>query len=648
MEEKEKVVLLGNPNVGKSIIFGALTGKYVTVSNYPGTTVEISKGELHLKERKIAIIDTPGINSLIPMSEEEKVSRNILLMNEPTSVVQIADAKNLERSILLSLQVSEMDIPFVLCLNMDDEARSRGIHIDEIKLEEILGVPVVRTVAIQAKGITALKQQLGHPRRSQLQARYDDRIEEAIQNILSYIPDSHISKRSLALMLLCGDESLIPWLERNGGAQAMEMIEKEREKLSRCYREPVFYHVNLARMRLVGKISRQIKQEERKKRGKSIQLLESLTMHPFWGLLFLGCVLFLAYLFVGVFGASFCVDFFENIVFGRIINPLALSVVERLIPLAFIRDLLVGEYGIITMALTYSIAIILPIVGTFFIAFGILEDTGYLPRLAVMVNKLFRLMGLNGKAVLPMILGLGCDTMATLTTRILETKKERTIVILLLALGIPCSAQLTVILAMLGSLSWKALLIWIIVIIAIIFIVGIISSKILPGSGSSFILEIPPLRIPKISNLLVKTLARIEWYLKEAVPLFILGTVILFISDKTGILSATEKITAPIVRNFLGLPEKTAGTFLIGFLRRDFGAAGLYRMAEEGFLDPIQIVVSLVTITLFIPCIANFFMIIKEKGLRVALFVATFIFPFAILTGGVLNFLLRWFNMNLY
>jgi ferrous iron transport protein B len=293
------------------------------------------------------------------------------------------------------------------------------------------------------------------------------------------------------------------------------------------------------------------------------------------------------------------------------------------------------------MALTYSIAIVLPIVGTFFIAFGILEDSGYLPRLAIMVNNIFRVMGLNGKAVLPLVLGLGCDTMATLTARIMETRKERIIVTLLLALGVPCSAQLGVILGMLGGLSGKAALIWTGVVVVVIFLVGILASKIVPGESSDFVLELPPIRIPQFSNIVVKTLARIEWYLREAVPLFILGTLVLFVSDKLGLLYILERFASPVVVGLLGLPVKATEAFLVGFLRRDYGAAGLFVLAKAGQLDAVQIVVSLVTITLFVPCVANFFIIIKERGLKTALGMVSFIFPFAFLVGGVLNLVLR-------
>jgi ferrous iron transport protein B len=355
----------------------------------------------------------------------------------------------------------------------------------------------------------------------------------------------------------------------------------------------------------------------------------------------LGVVLWLCYLFVGVFGAGTLVGLLEERLFNGWINPLATRLIEATLPWEFARDLLVGPYGVLTMALTYALALVLPIVGTFFIAFGMLEDSGYLPRLAVMANAAFRRMGLNGKAVLPMVLGLGCDTMATLTTRILETPRERLIVILLLALGVPCSAQLAVVLALLAPLPAAAFAIWAGVVVGVLFAVGKLAAQVLPGTGSEFVLELPPLRLPRLGNIVVKTLARIEWYLREAVPLFVLGTLILFVADRTGTLGLFEAIGRPVVSGLLGLPVETSQAFVVGFLRRDFGAAGLYRLMEQGRLDTVQVLVSAVTLTLFLPCIANFLMIVRERGTRTALAIMGIVLPLAIGVGAALNLALR-------
>jgi ferrous iron transport protein B len=418
-----------------------------------------------------------------------------------------------------------------------------------------------------------------------------------------------------------------------------------RDGISEKYSLPLNYIISQQRLEIVNGIIQKIFIKVPVGKRSFTEFFEKITIHPVWGFPFLLLVLYGLYEFVGVFGAGTIVDYFEEVIFGEYLNPLSERVISALIPVRFIQELLVGPYGIITMALTYAIAIILPITTTFFIAFAILEDSGYLPRLAAMLNRVFRIIGLNGKAVLPMVLGLGCDTMATLTARILDTRKERIIVTLLLALGVPCSAQLGVILGMFGKQPFEAMLIWGGVVVSVMLFVGFLAARILPGEESDFMLEIPPLRLPQVSNILVKTMGRIEWYLKEAVPLFILGTLILFIADKTGVLPLIEDIASPIIVHFLGLPEKATESFIIGFLRRDYGAAGLFALQEKGLLDTEQIVVGLTTITLFIPCIANLFVIMKERGLRAALLIAVFIFPFSLLIGGMLHNLLTWLKI---
>jgi ferrous iron transport protein B len=643
-----KVLLIGNPNVGKSALFGLLTGKYVTVSNYPGTTVEVTYGNAVLNKVRTLVIDTPGVNSLVPMSEDEKVTRDMLLTDRAGVVVQVADTKNLRRALVITLQLAEMGVPFILDLNMDDEAKSRGIFIDQEKLSQLLGIEVVKTVAIRRSGIDRLLKGIQHPRPSLVTLQYDETIEGGVRDISAILPEANISRRALSLMILAGDESLKGWLHANLQDHVIADIEKIRQEVQLKFNNSLGYLINQRRMKKADEILAQVTTRHEVGRGSTLAFhLGRLSMHPFYGLPVLLVVLYLVYQFVGVLGAGTAVNFLEKTVFGDYLNPWATKIVNFVFPFKFMQELLVGDYGLITMALTYSVAIVLPIVGFFFIAFSILEDSGYLPRLAVMVNKIFKIMGLNGKAVLPMILGLGCDTMATLTTRILETRKERVLVTLLLALGVPCSAQLGVVLGMVSGISGFATAIWIGTVVLVMLLVGYLAAKAIPGAPSDFVLELPPIRVPQLTNILVKTLARVQWYLKEAVPLFILGTFILFVGHKIGALEYMQNLTDPIVVNFLGLPSKAAEAFVIGFLRRDYGAAGLFVLAKNGLLDPIQTVVSLVVITLFVPCIANFFMMVKEQGMKAALYMVAFIFPFAFAVGGALNWILRTLKVAL-
>ncbi len=644
------VVLVGNPNVGKSALFGALTGKYVTVSNYPGTTVEVSTGHLSIGGRRVTVVDTPGAGSFVPSSEDERVTRDILLEDTPRDVVVVGDAKNLGRALLLAVQVAEMEVPFVLCLNMTDEARARGLVVDEETLSRGLGVPVVSTVAVRREGIGRLIAALEDPGAGGAWITYPEPVEKAIAAVLALLPASRLSPRSLALMALSGDETLSAWLSERMPAESLASLEQTRQKLRRELADPVAYVVNRARLAQAARLADGAMPTEGRElmpRRRLAGTLDRATTHRLWGLPLLALVLYLSYLFVGVFGAKTLVDLLENGLFGKILSPAATAAANRWIPWAIVRDLFVGPYGIVTMALAYSLALVLPIVGTFFLAFGALEDSGYLPRLAVMVNRLFKSMGLNGKAVLPMVLGLGCDTMATLTTRILETPKERLIVILLLALGVPCSAQLTVVMAMLTGLSFWAVAIWAAAVVGVILLVGRLAARILPGRGSDFVLELPPLRVPRLGNIAIKTLARIEWYLKEAVPLFVLGTLILFVADRLRLLTSIERLAEPVLTGALGLPRETAAAFVVGFLRRDFGAAGLFELARHGRLSPEQIVVSMVTITLFIPCVANFFMIVKERGWKIALAIAAFITPFALGAGAAVHWTLTALRLPL-
>ena len=641
----EKIILIGNPNVGKSVIFNYLTGKYATVSNYPGTTVEVSSGVLSFHDKKLQVLDTPGINSLIPMSEDEKVTRDILLKETHPHLVQVIDTKNLRRGLLISLQLLEMKLPFLIVLNMWDEAKSRGVEIRTQALSKSLGSPILKTVATRQKGLEKIRDHLQTHLPSSISITYSDAIEEGVSRITPLLPVAPISKRSLALMLLSGDESLTEWLHTNLSEGEILQIEKIRQEIQNRFAEPIGYLINQARLRKADELLSQVMEMKREAPKTLSTFLGNLAIHPLWGIPILLLVLWIIYEFVGVFGAQTSVNFLEKILFGRWLLPPIIHLLQRILPIPILQEFLVGPYGVITMALTYAVAIVLPIVGCFFLVFGFMEDSGYLPRLAVMTNQIFKKMGLNGKAVLPMVLGLGCDTMATMTTRILDTEKDRTIVTLLLALGVPCSAQLGVILGMFAGLPTLYLLLWIFIIVGILILVGYLASRVIPGEGSDFILEIPPLRIPQLSNVIVKTLARIEWYLKEAVPLFILGTLILFALHKMKILTFLEWAATPLIVYFLGLPAKVTEAFIIGFFRRDYGAAGLFVLAKEGQLNPHQILVSLITLTLFIPCIAQFFMMIKERGLKKTLWISAVIFPMAFGVGGMLNFLLRWIGI---
>jgi ferrous iron transport protein B len=661
------IILVGNPNVGKSVLFGALTGKYVTVSNYPGTTVEVTRGSAVLAGRHWHVMDTPGTNNLTPMSEDEQATRDILLQERDYVCLQVCDAKNLRRGLLLTAQLAEAQVPFVLALNMSDEAAARGFHVDHKRLAAALGVDVVPTVAVQRAGVGALTACLAEARPSRFRPRYDEHIEAALAEVEPLLPTrGGLSARAVALMALVGDESLRGHLAKVLTAADLARVDEAGRRLAARYPESLRFVVSRQRLAAADRLHDEVVSRGATTAASDLaRRLGAWSTHPVLGIPILLAVLFAAYQFVGVFGAKTAVDFMENQVFYQRVVPGLARLVRWLVPAGPVQEFLVGpagvpfrehagflvgKYGLVSMGLSYGMAIVLPIVATFFVAFSLLEDSGYLPRLAVMVNRVFKSMGLNGKAVLPMVLGLGCDTMATMTARIMETRKERVIVTLLLALGVPCSAQLAVIFAMLAGVSPRAAAWFFASIASVLFLVGWLAAKVIPGRGSDFVLELPPIRLPQAGNVAVKTLARIEWYLREALPLFLLGTFLLWGLDRVGGLAVLERAAAPVVVGLLRLPKEAASAFILGFLRRDYAAAGLFAHYQPAMKAGamtremnIEVTVALVTITLFIPCIANFFMILKERGWKTGLAIAGFILPFSVGVGAALNLLMRRF-----
>lgn len=637
-----EIILVGNHNVGKSVLFGWLTGKYVTVANYPGTTVEIARGIAQYDGHR-AVVDTPGVNSLEPISDDERVTRDVLLHTQLPlpQIVQVADAKNLRRALLITLQLAEMRSPLILVLNMMDEAKARHIEIDTQQLQSALGVPVIAATAIKRQGLDELVNALDEPQVLKPLVRFDDAVEDALEEIETHLRDVCAQPRAVAIAFLNGDPAMDEFVQVRVDAQTYETLRQLRADLEQRVGAPLSRAMQETRVEWIDRTVRAVYANNHPARSTGETWASKFarwSVHPVWGIPILLAVLFAVYEFVGVFGAGVLVGFIEKTIFGAWLNPLITELVRAWIPFPIVQAFLVGEYGIVTVALTYSFAIIFPIVFTFFIAFGILEDSGYLPRLAVMAHRAFRVMGLNGKAVLPMILGLGCDTMATMTTRTLETKKDRVLVTLLLALGVPCSAQLGVVLGMLAGLDAFATFIWLAVVAGVLLAVGWLAAQIIPGDSSDFILELPPLRVPLLSHLVVKTMARLEWYLKEVLPLFVLGTMILFALSYVGALQWLENAMQPLIVGWLGLPIESTSAFLVGFLRRDYGAAGFFQMAHAGLLTREQTLVALVTITLFVPCIANFFVMVKERGVKTALAITAFVVPFAFLVGGALHF----------
>ncbi|MGA1846251.1 ferrous iron transport protein B [Deferribacter abyssi] len=639
MHKKEyKVLLVGNPNVGKSALFYNITKKYASVSNYPGTTVSIFKGKTKIgNHHEIEIIDTPGFYNFLTITEEEKVTKEIILKKEYDCILHVVDAKNIVRMLPLTFQLLEAGIPTMLVLNMYDELECKGMEINISHLEHDLGIPVVKTAAIKNKGTDNLISRLvsvleGRYSFQPVGINYGNNIESFIKSIASLLKKEYpISKRSIALLLLQKD------------ADTIELVKNENEyseimKLINSLPEDLNIEISSKRLHLSQELCSEHFYSNGKTKGVAIkQLIDKITLHPVAGFLAVLLILYFGfYKFVGQFGAGTLVDFIETKIFEESINPYINNLFHKLLGSTIFFNLFAGDYGIITLGLRYAIAIVLPVVSTFFFMFSLLEDSGYLVRLSIILDKSLKKIGLSGRSVIPLILGLGCGTMATVVTRTLETKRERLLVTFLLALTIPCSAQLGVILGLFDK-SLSALLIWFTTILIVFLLSGFILNRYTKGKEASFFMEVPPLRMPNLKNVFLKTYSRLKWYALEVIPLFIYASILIWIGKITKLFELFSLILS-YPANLAGLPEKMGEIFLYGFFRRDFGAAGLYDIQE--LLTTRHLVVASVILTLFVPCIAQLSVMIKERGFKTSMIIFGTVIPFAFLVGIILNAIL--------
>ncbi|WP_350342726.1 ferrous iron transport protein B [Proteinivorax tanatarense] len=598
--KKQTIALVGNPNVGKSVFFNYLTGVYVDVSNYPGTTVDVSKGTFQGKE----IIDCPGVYGISSYNDEESVTRNVVL--ESDIILNIVDANHLERDLFLTLQLIDMGKPMVIALNMIDEAEKNGRKINYRQLTRLLNVPIIPTIATQKKGFGLLKKTLKSPKTG---ASDNETVTKAIKSF----PKAQKPER---VLLLEEDEQLLKkyGLSANGDKEKYYIRRRDRVKA----------------------ITKKIVQDNPAKKSAK-KLVDHYLLDPLWGTLFLIGVLYLMYLFIGDIVAQRIVDFTEGVLMLEYIQPVIKRSVTSFIEYeSLIGQLLVGEFGVFTLTITYLFGLLLPLVIGFYLLLSIMEDSGYLPRVAILLDKHMTKIGLNGKGVIPIILGFGCVTMAIISTRILGNRRERTIATFLLAISIPCSAQLGVIVGMIAPLGVKYITIYIVVMLGTFCMVGLLLSYIVPGRTTSLMLDIPTLRFPKALNVLQKTYNKTIGFLQDATILFALGAVLITFLHYFAILDLLQVILQPITVSWLGLPQESANAFIMGIIRRDFGTAGLHNLV----LSAEQTLIALTTITLFTPCIASVMITFKERGPLVGAITITLSIAIAFFIGGILAWVL--------
>ncbi len=645
---------MGGPNVGKSALFTALTGRYVTVSNYPGTTVEISRTRIELLGALTEVLDTPGIESLRALREEERVTQRILLKDPPDVVVHVIRAAQLSTSLIFTCEILETGLPVILVLNMMDELRRGKRGVDIAGLETLLGIPVVGTSATKGEGVGRLKEILAGPVGRPLPppVEYPEAFAKFFETQAPRLARLGTGPRAAGVLLLEND----PGIRSLAAADPVLLAEADAvwsafadgcEAGRRC--AGCFFSAGIAGIQ--AGVARQKWSESVARRvveGPSISTApsfspDSILLHPLGGFVVLAAVLFALYAVVGVFGAGTLVDAIQTHVFAERLTPWVMRLAEEILPWAALRDLFVGGDGIWTLAVTYMVAIIIPIVGLFYLCFGILEDSGYLSRLGVLAHRFLLRLGLGGQAAIPLILGLGCVTAATMATRALPTRRERVIAVLLLSLATPCAAQLGVVLAVLSFSGW-AVALWALVVTLIFIVTGVVAGHRLAGPSPVLLTELPPLRRPQPLHVLRKSLARIRWYFVEILPFFLAASVLLWLLGRVGFLPAIEAGLRPLTR-LVGLPGEAGRFLLFGFFRRDYGAAGFYDLARSGAMDFRQLVVAGVLLTLFIPCLAQLLVLRKEFGTRITAAITAFVFVAAFAAAGALNLVLSAYGM---
>lgn len=588
------IVLAGNPNVGKSVVFGLLSNIYADVSNYPGTTVELFSS----RYGEHTLVDAPGVYGLSSNSPEEVVAGDII--KKADIILDVINGVTLERDLFLTTQIIQMGKPTIIILNFMDEVEAAGLKIDAYTLSRLIRAPVVSMVATKGRGLEELK-------------------------------------RSLATAISGpGGESEAKDCCPDLGAKVHMLAIPRQDKVEAPFSDPDFAEDPMVRHEEAERIAGAVVNESGQRRSIRDRI-GRWTVNPISGILILGIVGLGIYEMIGVLVAQNLVKLTENFAMKGLWEPWIKSLFSNIMAAGNpMSQVMVGEFGILTMTITYLVGLLLPLVLAFYFTLALLEDCGYLPRLAALVDRLMNSIGLNGKAVIPIILGFGCITMATITTRILGTKRERSIATAILNLTIPCSAQLGVITGLLAAISGRYTLLYVSVIFACLVATGTILNRAIPGRSNPLIIELPPIRMPQASNVMRKTLRRSFHFLKEATPLFFSGALIVSILQMSGLLRLWQDALSPITSYWLQLPKESATVFIMGMVRRDFGAAGLHGMS----LTPLQMVVALTTITLFVPCIAATMILFKERGEKEACFIWGGSWAAALLVGGLLSQLL--------
>lgn len=607
------IAFIGNPSVGKSVFFSRLTGVGVEVSNYPGTTVALKRGIVKARSKNIEVVDLPGIYSLGVTNEDEKVTKKFLIEDQPDIIVNVLDASRLERNLFLTLQLLELDIPMVIALNQVDLAADLGVLVDVERLSELLGLPVVPTVATWGVGLDEVvlialeemeKTQKHH------RVEYSHWIQRALSKLDYSFPNLSLSVKTAALLndaefveLCCMPpeaNALLSFARRLRQNLEMEHGISVPDTVARDLYGEAGYIVDSVVSRFEPK--------------KSITgRIDAILTSPNFGIVVLISALLLTFLLVFRVGG-----FLENWIVNDLFEPHVILPVETMT---------LGMSPVLRNIILYSLrgveagfAIAIPYIAVFYAILSILEDSGYLTRAAFLLDNLTHKLGLHGRAVIPLVLGFGCNVPAIMAVHALGTRREKRIASLLIAL-IPCSARTVIILGLVGTFVgfWPAVSIYVMEIL-IIASMGWILGKTLPGQRSGFIMEMTPLRKPELKSVLRKTWMKSREFLFIAFPLLLLGSAFLGIADALGLLSIFQNFVEPISVGLLGLPAFAATALVFGILRKEMALQILAVLAGTAnfaaVMTPVQMYQFAVITTIYMPCVATIAILKHELGVK--------------------------------
>ncbi len=567
-----KILLMGNPNVGKSVVFSRLTGVHVIASNYPGTTVGYTRGFMKLGDERAEVIDVPGTYTLEPTSEAEKIASQML--NDGDIVINVVDATNLERNLYLTSQLLERNIPVVVALNIWDDTEHRGIKIDVDKLRELLAVPVIPTVAVTGQGIKELVNSISKATSPGIPTRSRDERWTAIGNIIDQV--QRVTHRHHTWLERLDDASVKPL---SGTIMALAVLAS------------AFLVIRFISEGLIGYV-----------------------LEPLFNNLWAPVILRLS----SLLGST---GFFHNVLIGGIVNG----------EVNFIES-----FGLLTTGLFVPFGMVLPYIVSFYLVLGLLEDVGYLPRLAVLMDTIMHRLGLHGYAIIPTMLGLGCNVPAILATRILESKRERFIAATLISIAVPCAALQAMIIGLVGQHGVQYVAIVYGSLFIVWIILGVILNRLVKGFSPELLIEIPAYRLPPWRTVLKKLWMRVYGFLGEAIPIILGSILVINILYSLGVFDVIANFAAPVVTGLLGLPKEAVTAIVIGFLRKDVALGMLAPLA----LSAKQLVVGSVVLAMFFPCIATFVVLLRELGVVGILKSAGIMITVALIAGGVLNLIL--------